>query len=75
MGLPILTCGIPHGVYRGLVGVVARLGKGIGWHSPVVWFKLEPIYPTSDNLAIECAELKHAIKFVYDPERACPAET
>ena len=75
MGLPVLTRGTPHGVCRRLVGVVARLGKGIGWHSPVVWFKLEPIYPTSDNVASECVELKRGVKFFNNPERSCPTET
>ena len=75
MGLPILTRGIPRGACRGLVDVVARLGRGIGWDSPVVWFKSEPIYPASNNVSGECAELKRAIKFVDDLERACLAET
>ena len=75
MGLPIFPHGIPRGVYRRLVGVVARLGKGIGWNNSVVWFKSEPIYPTLDNVASECAELNGAVKLVDDPERACPSET
>mgnify|MGYP006962901296 CR=1 FL=1 len=75
MGLPILTRGIPRGVCRRLVGIVARLGKGIGWDSSVVWSKSEPIYPTLDNVVGECAELKCVLKLVKDPERACPSET
>ena len=75
MGLPVLTRGTPHGVCRRLVGVVARLGKGIGWDSSVVWSKSEPIYPTLDNVAGECAELKRAVKLVDDPKRVYPSKT
>ena len=75
MGLPILTCGIRRGICRRLIGILARLGKGIGWDSPVVWFKSEPIYPTLDNVSGECAELKRAVKLVDDPERPRPSET
>ena len=68
------TRGLLHGGLPKLACVM-QLDKRVGWCSASIWSKSEPIGPTLDNVAGECAELKCPVELVDNPEWAGPPKS